>query len=968
MADGNSTTSASAEGAGEAPMSAALPSEKQYTINDLFDAIQSRTPSGIDEMRKILTQNPELINMQNKPKDEITPQKSLEEKRLGNLMTQDVLRHLQGQHVVADAYGEQRPLHVACLFGNSEAVELLLLQDDIDLNATNVSDETPLGIACRAAKLSIATLLIRKSNELTDEGRKIHVAQQDDVGNTPIDYLACRGVYPVWNEDDEPSDDDLKGLIELMLEASKQDPTLQVSEQNPETRHKEFSRFCIAKAISLRSVRLLRILHEVAPASKDLPDQDGWTALHFAIYSGNTEAVEMLLENGAKTQLVTKYPKTSTAYDFALEFWRADIATMISQRQGFVADQPSYLEAWISPKEVIPRNKVDGNSGSRKLSIRDLIQKFDKIRQEVTQPESKQVIWCHFPANNWHWIKVPSSYPKECYGDRLNMKHINDGYHYQALYSAPPSNNPDQVILGCLEKAFGPFPSFRDPCFIIQKRDAMAAGDENPPGKKSQYDDDILVAVLPVIDIDLLDGFRGREGMGPDVQPSCDGDLMRLYNGKHPGLHRPRTLDHYYHDDLHDDQVGDLNETQVFTRYLRRSGHVRDVKRRSVENQPLVSNSGPAAPESSPIRSQGSPQQDDAYEQSPAVESQTSGKGHPERKDQPDDKGKPQTVRSSERILVVSQLWLIRANKILATLFPKRRSATYEDEGPQFPQEIQKMFKTAEDPNIVYHDMVWTSMQYQPSLEMDEKATTYLVVFSKETLRVSRAVDECYGQFKSSLGQSDFKFRSLSDKASTCLMNINDVLNEIEIIKKVSEQRASVWEDMHNQRDRRGPEATSRTCCTWGVKGCNPSKVTESSQREIDKIEKSAKVVQKKASDLMSLLHGQAGTENAIRSFEQARSLAIFTWLTVVFVSDPQQYRSSGVRSDIRAMETPLSFVTSLLALQIESFTPSRWAKGQVAAGCAQVVKSPRDQDESTNFARLKRAVVSAWKPAKQAG
>lgn len=35
----------------------------------------------------------------------------------------------------------------------------------------------------------------------------------------------------------------------------------------------------------------------------------------------------------------------------------------------------------------------------------------------------------------------------------------------------------------------------------------------------------------------------------------------------------------------------------------------------------------------------------------------------------------------------------------------------------------------------------------------------------------------------------------------------------------------------------------------------------------------------------MTILYGQAGTENAIKSFEQAKSLEVFTWLTVFFVS-----------------------------------------------------------------------------------
>lgn len=110
----------------------------------------------------------------------------------------------------------------------------------------------------------------------------------------------------------------------------------------------------------------------------------------------------------------------------------------------------------------------------------------------------------------------------------------------------------------------------------------------------------------------------------------------------------------------------------------------------------------------------------------------------------------------------------------------------------------------------------------------------------------------------------------------------------------------------------------------------------------------------------MELLYGQAGTENALKSSEQARHLAIFTWLTVFFVSncEPQaelktcpSAQVDFVESNLETVnclwtdpnQTPVSFVMSLLALQIESF-PSLWAQWQVLTGCSKLELSKLPQ------------------------
>ncbi|KAI0891957.1 hypothetical protein F4806DRAFT_500536 [Annulohypoxylon nitens] len=137
----------------------------------------------------------------------------------------------------------------------------------------------------------------------------------------------------------------------------------------------------------------------------------------------------------------------------------------------------------------------------------------------------------------------------------------------------------------------------------------------------------------------------------------------------------------------------------------------------------------------------------------------------------------------------------------------------------------------------------------------------------------SHEVDDCYDKFKSNLGNSDQNSKILSQIAMECLMDINDVLTEMDIIKTVLDHRASVWEKMHDIPPRTQNTLKSsnalyfETVCKLGVT-CDPYEVRDSLYGDTDKIERNAKSVQKKntgqANELVSLLQGQAGTENAL--------------------------------------------------------------------------------------------------------
>lgn len=118
-------------------------------------------------------------------------------------------------------------------------------------------------------------------------------------------------------------------------------------------------------------------------------------------------------------------------------------------------------------------------------------------------------------------------------------------------------------------------------------------------------------------------------------------------------------------------------------------------------------------------------------------------------------------------------------------------------------------------------------------------------------------MDSCYGDFRDTIQDSDKNFRSLSDKTSECLIEINDVLHEIRIIKQVLNHRASFWETMHNipPRGQKTQEHLRRWAlgknedfpvCSWKVTNCNPIAVRDASYSGTDAIEKQAPSVKNK--------------------------------------------------------------------------------------------------------------------------
>ncbi|KAH8773679.1 hypothetical protein F5883DRAFT_27102 [Diaporthe sp. PMI_573] len=172
------------------------------------------------------------------------------------------------------------------------------------------------------------------------------------------------------------------------------------------------------------------------------------------------------------------------------------------------------------------------------------------------------------------------------------------------------------------------------------------------------------------------------------------------------------------------------------------------------------------------------------------------------------------------------------------------------------------------------HEIVVACLEYQPTFSLFRRQLTYQDAFSGEISRVSRDIDQCYKGFRNDLGKSDDRFLDSFRTATTSLLDIDDVLNELTMIKRVYQNQAQVWEDLHKDR------TLSMKC------RCSPDQAPRRLYTVMTRLEEDAQKVRESVVTLLQLTQGSASTENALKASEQSKILAIFTVVTVIFVSD----------------------------------------------------------------------------------
>ncbi|KAJ0117399.1 hypothetical protein J7T55_003813 [Diaporthe amygdali] len=812
----------------------------------------------------------------------------------------------------------QTPLHLACEKGNINIVNDLLTFPRIDVNIKDQRLQTPLHLACGKGHTEIVKDLRSVSS--------IDVNAQDEKSRTPL-HLAC----------EEGHIDSVRILLDhahILAQARATD-----------CRH-------IASGLASGTQIVCDSLPITLDIDQRVPDS-GATALHFAAHGGHLETVFILLEHGANPQLTCRSfvnPSNAVEPDAAGVATKIEVIDLIRRYRwrsiSLNPDPPSpaqeaLLETHASGVYVVwewPRAEHSLNEHSRNprrrrqrifpdVSSIKRMKGYDGRYKRVFEKE-RETKWVHFSAQN-DFCRLMYSYDSLRSEGMDVLTFIDDtfdqgstsGISNEDLYREHCVNVSNlSVVTGqeTIEDSSTP-----------RKSSITYSGGE--AGHEVQHYS-VADIVIPLIDIDMMSpGFvsndisyvhnnNGRpsvltmdpyESQGLNVKEQRHVEMMKSFHSAF-NAQRARTLDHYFHRDLADTDLQMVNAEQVVSRFI----HYEQAKREPCSRQHNICNDKlrlkPRSRGYSLTKVLKKPMGTTAAD----LENAWVDEGR--------EKSNIRSEPSRQFVLVVPQIWLWKIDNVLITAFPAKWDSSNMHSAPEYIRSRVEMQKEDVSSDKLLHEILVACLEYQPTFSLFGRQLTYQDAFSGEISRIvslywsttipsyshcakknpmqSRDIDYCYKSFRNDLGKSDDRFLDSFRTATTSLLDIDDVLNELTMIKRVYQNQAQVWEDMHKD------QTLAMEC------SCRPDHAPRRLYTVMTRLEEDAQRVRESVVTLLQLTQGSASTENALKASEQSKILAIFTVVTVIF--------------------TPLSWIAALFALKIESFhAEEAWTSGQVAGG-----------------------------------
>lgn len=200
-----------------------------------------------------------------------------------------------------------------------------------------------------------------------------------------------------------------------------------------------------------------------------------------------------------------------------------------------------------------------------------------------------------------------------------------------------------------------------------------------------------------------------------------------------------------------------------------------------------------------------------------------------------------------------------------------------------------------------------------------------LITPSVVSITQSAQVDACYIKYTQSLGKTgkDIEaFKTAIREETEHLVMIDDILSELAMMKRVVEDQTIVYNTIPTKHPKDKQVRSDWARLQSRMPGVAPP-WARSHVRKLDRHTEDARRVRQSLITLLDMRQRQASTENALYSdrqsrilFEQSKVLFVFTGATVIFA--------------------PLSWVSSLLDLEIKDFTPDAWSRGQTAAASSK--------------------------------
>ncbi|KAF7548810.1 hypothetical protein G7Z17_g6804 [Cylindrodendrum hubeiense] len=305
-----------------------------------------------------------------------------------------------------------------------------------------------------------------------------------------------------------------------------------------------------------------------------------------------------------------------------------------------------------------------------------------------------------------------------------------------------------------------------------------------------------------------------------------------------------------------------------------------------------------------------------------------------------DDEDGISKARPRQQLLIVPQLWIL---KVEITTFPERWDSSNPRVLPKIMlSEVEERNKNAKknekemDVNAVLDRILESCLAFKPYFSAYNEERSYHDAFAAEIAHVSSRVTASYRNYRKSLGKTEESFALAMKEETELLILVDDILSEIAMVKRVHEDQSQVCismkteheQDVIKHNEMRGSHRRPQTSQndqfnefqhghgSFQDNNMTRPLLTRHPDAKLLRQEEDAKRVREAIITLLDLRQRQASTESAINSgqqskmlFEQSKVLFVFTGATVLFA--------------------PLSWVSSLLAVKIENFTPDVWRQGQ---------------------------------------
>jgi ankyrin repeat protein len=282
------------------------------------DIHEAAKTGDLDRLKKILSENPSLVNSQDK--DKMTPLHHAI--YTGNLESASLLIS-QGADVNAVNYKADTPLHVAAYEGNADAVRLLL-EHNADHTLREMRDRIPLFLACNWGNdLETVRLLIDAGSNVNDKNSRGEIVLVSTLyygKKEIIDLLIDRGATIPDNEDI------LRRVLYVTASNGMERPFNIAVEKSKKLNMEWWTDIPMHACARGGSVSIARALMDKGAEIKQ-KNRYGVEPLHIAAENGKTEFVEFLLSEGTEIDSPSRMGKT--ALHFAQENGYDDLAAML---------------------------------------------------------------------------------------------------------------------------------------------------------------------------------------------------------------------------------------------------------------------------------------------------------------------------------------------------------------------------------------------------------------------------------------------------------------------------------------------------------------------------------------------------------------------------------------------------------------------------------------------------------------